>query len=224
MSWKSEQLLERAIVSIRGRDYDRALAILVQAIGDAPKMAEAWTLRGNVLLAQERFFDALLHYDRALEVRPNAADAMNNRGQALANLGRFDEAEASFRASVNIVESREPHIGLANMFATLMRLEEAAAEYGKIVEMDPSDHEAHFNLGVTLLGLGRWEEGFKAYWHRHLNQEYPPAARRNYPEWTGQQALAGKTILLYPEQGYGDEIMAARFAWLMASHRRGHLG
>jgi Tfp pilus assembly protein PilF len=211
MNWKAEQILEQAIVAVRGRDYDRALALCQAAIHEDNVLVEAWTLRGNILLAQERLFDAALHYERAINLRHNAADAMNNMGQALANMGQWGNAELAFRDSIATRESREPHMGLANMFCTLMRLEEGAAEYAHVVAADPTDHEAAFNLGVTLLGMGQWREGFVHYHRRHGNNEFPPAARRLYPEWTGQD-LTGKTILLYPEQGYGDEIMAARFA------------
>jgi Tfp pilus assembly protein PilF len=216
MHWKAEQIFEQAILCVRGRDYDRALAYLVQAIGEDENLVEAWTLRGNILIAQERHFEALLHYDRALSIRPQAFDAWNNRGQALGCLGKWDEAELSFKRSISLMNTREPHLGLANMFCTLMRLEDAVEEYRKVVAMDDVfDHEAHFNLGITLLGLGQWKEGFQQYWHRHLNEDFQTAARRNYPEWKGEP-LEGKTILLYPEQGYGDEIMIARFAARMS--------
>ena len=211
-NWKAEAILEQAIVHVRARDYDRALAILVQAIEEDPNMVESWVLRGNILMAQEHFFDALLHFDRAIAVRPEAGDAWNNRSEALANMGRWEESEASYRKSLSIRDNREPHLGLANLLCTTMRLEEAAAEYRKVVELDPMDHEAHFNMGVTLLGLGRWDEGFRAYYHRHHTEVFPPRARTAFTEWRGED-LNGKSILLYPEQGYGDEIMAARFVF-----------
>lgn len=220
MSWKAEAIFEQALIAVRGRDYDRALALLVMCLAEKPDLAEAWVMRGNILLSLERFFDAILHFDRAIALRDEAYDAWNNRGTALANLGRWDLAEQAFRKSAAIMPASEPHMGLANMFCTLMRLDEAAAEYQAALACDPSDHEAQFNLGVTLLGLGRWPEGFKCYEHRWLNTPHPPAAYRNFAKWQGEN-LEGKTILLYGEQGYGDEIMAARFASELCRRRPG---
>ncbi len=209
MSELAELYFEKALTAIRIRDYSRAAGLLVEAIKLKPDFAEAWTVRGNVLDALERPFDAVLHYDRALNVNDKLHDAWNNRGIALANIGMWATAEESFRKSAALLPALEPHMGLANMYCTLMRLGEAANEYRSALEHGAGP-DARFNLGVTLLGLGRWEEGFREYEHRWQNTPYPPRSYRNYPKWKGEY-LGEKTILLYPEQGYGDEIMALRF-------------
>jgi hypothetical protein len=98
------------------------------------------------------------------------------------------------------------------MYCHEMRLELAAEEYCAAIVDDPGNLDAHTNLGITLLGLGRWDEGWQEYAHRHENTPYPNRARRTWPEWHRDDQTAGKVILLFPEQGYGDEIMAMRFA------------
>ena len=220
--WQAEALLEQALTAVRKRNYDRALVLLTDAIGFDPHMKEAWTLRGNIKTAQGEWFDALLHFDRALTVRNDAYDAWNNRGTCLANLGQWGAAEASFKRSAEIMPARDPHMGLANMYCTLMRLPEAVEQYRAAIAFDQDDYEAHFNLGVTLLGLGLWEEGFAEYQYRWANDPFPPSARRLYPQWKGED-LAGKTILLYAEQGYGDEIMSSRYAILLAHVKGAHV-
>ncbi len=211
MSERANLYFEKALTAIRGRDNETALRLLVEAIKLKPNFVEAWVVRGNVLHSTERHFDSLLHYDRALSINEKLHDAWNNRGLAFADLGMWGEAELSFRRSAELLPALEPHMGLANMFCTTMRLEDAAKEYRAAIDADSGNFEAHFNLGVTLLGLGRWEEGFREYEWRWQNTPYPPAAYRNDQKWKGED-LAGKRIVLYPEQGYGDEIMGLRFA------------
>ena len=211
MSELAIRYFEKALERIKARDYDRALVLLVEAIKLKPDFAEAWVVRGNVLHAMERPFDALLHYDRAIGIDKRLHDAWNNRGIAFSDLGLWMSAEESFRESASLCDAIEPHMGLANMFCTLNQLESAAAEYARAIEIDPGFIEAHFNLGVTLLGMGMWQDGWPEYEWRWRNTPYPPRAYRLYPKWTGQD-LAGKRILLYGEQGYGDEILALRFA------------
>jgi Tfp pilus assembly protein PilF len=216
MSWAADAFFERALTAIKGRDYDNALALLVETIRLKPDHPEAWICRGNVLLhTMSRPLDALLHFERALSFNPDLHDAWNNRGLAFTDIGLFDEAIASFRKSAALMPAVEPYLGIANIYCTMIRLEQAAAEWRKAIEIDPGCIDAHYNLGVTLLGLGQWDEGFKEYELRLKNTPYPPRAMRDYVKWRGEN-LNGKRILLYPEQGYGDEIMALRFADALA--------
>lgn len=216
MSDLAERYFERALTAIKGHANAHALALLVEAIKLKPEFTEAWVVRGNVLHSMDDHFNALLHYDRALSFNDNLHDAWNNRGLAFGDLGMWQAAEMSFRKSLELCPAVEPHIGLANMFCTLNRLEEAAKEYRACITIDQGFLDARFNLGVTLLGLGQWTEGFKEYEYRWQNTPMPPRAYRNYPKWKGED-LHRKRILLYPEQGYGDEIMGLRFAETVAN-------
>jgi Tfp pilus assembly protein PilF len=211
VSWQAEAIFQKAMVALRGHAYDRASDLLVEVIKLQPDFVEAWIARGNILLMQQRSFDATMHYDQAIRLRQTAYDAWNNRGEAYSRMGMWEQAEHSFKQSAMIMPAVEPHLGAAGMYCTLMRLDDAVAEYRAAIALEPANCDAHFNLGVTLLGLGQWEEGWREYEWRWLNDPHPPAAYRNFPKWRGED-LAGKTILLYPEQGYGDEILAARFA------------
>ena len=191
------------------------MALLVEVIKLRPEFYEAWVVRGNILHSLDQHFEALLHYDRALSINDKIHDAWNNRGLAFADIGMVAEAELSFKKSAELLPAIEPHMGLANMYCSVMQLGKAVAEYQTVIDMDPGCFDARFNLGVTLLGLGRWGRGFAEYEWRWRNTPYPPRAFRNYEKWRGQD-LTGKRIILYPEQGYGDEIMALRFANVLA--------
>src|SRR5262249_35167786 len=140
------------------------------------------------------------------------SDAWNNRGVACSRLGLWAMAEDSFERSLALLPQQlEPHMARANMYCAINRLEEAEAADRKAIAHDPGLVEAHGNPGITLLGLGRWEEGWREYEWRWKNTLYPPKAFRFYPKWEGED-LSGKTIVLFPEQGYGDEIKTLRFA------------
>lgn len=216
MSERAERYFEEALGAVRIRDYERAAGLLVEAIKLKPRFSEAWVVRGNILHACERHFDSILHYDRALDINDKLHDAWNNRGIAFADIGMWAAAEDSFGKSIAQLDALEPHMGLANMYCTLMRLPEAAAHYQLALDRGAGP-DAQFNRGVTLLGLGQWQEGSRDYEARWQNTPYPPRAYRDYPKWAGED-LTGKRILLYPEQGYGDEIMALRFAAVVKMH------
>jgi hypothetical protein len=67
------------------------------------------------------------------------------------------------------------------------------------------------------LALGDFERGFAAYESRWQLAEFEPQ-RRNYggPYWLGQENVAGKTVLLHCEQGYGDTLQFVRYVPLLA--------
>jgi hypothetical protein len=91
-------------------------------------------------------------------------------------------------------------------------LEEAVSCYRRALELKPNLVEAHANLGVTLLRLGHYKEGWSEYEHR---LEYLSLSRRfSKPRWNGERA-EGRTILIHGEQGFGDALHLLRYALLV---------
>jgi hypothetical protein len=76
--------------------------------------------------------------------------------------------------------------------------------------LDPGYLIALQGRAIALLTAGRLAEGYRDYESR-----WRTIARRNFamPEWNGQ-TIAGKTLFLHAEQGYGDGIQSARYAKL----------
>ncbi len=69
--------------------------------------------------------------------------------------------------------------------------------------------ENSFARAQALLTNGDYAEGWPLYETRP-NRFTTNARQLSYPEWRGED-LAGKRLLVWPEQGFGDQIMAARF-------------
>ena len=80
------------------------------------------------------------------------------------------------------------------------------------IDIDADDRTAQFNLAVAYLLAGDLERGWKQYEKRwefeHLNGKLP---QFDQPRWMGESDIAGKTILVTGEQGYGDTIQFVRF-------------
>ena len=57
---------------------------------------------GNELLNEGKYDEAIVYYDKALEIKPNDVDALNNKGLALYNLERYEEAITYYEKALEI--------------------------------------------------------------------------------------------------------------------------
>ena len=90
---------------------------------------------------------------------PVDAEAYSNLGITLRDLGRLEEAEASYRRALEIKpDFAKAHCNLGDTLRDLGRLEEAEASCRRALEIKPDFANAHCNLGVTLRDFGRLKE------------------------------------------------------------------
>ena len=94
----------------------------------------------------------------------------------------------------------------------LLDIDGAKETYRKLLHLDPSRSATKFNLALCELLQGNFHEGFALYESRfHKGLNLVKFYLGDEPVWDGSQSLEGKHLLVHPEQGYGDTIMACRF-------------
>jgi tetratricopeptide (TPR) repeat protein len=196
--------------------HDEAIASYDRALAARPDYAEALSNRGNTLKALGRFGEALASYDQALALRPDYVEALSNRGVVLQALHRFDEALASHDSALAL----HPYSALvlnnrAGVLQELGRFDEALAGYERALALEPDYAEAGLNRALLLLLTGAFTEGWPAYEWRRRTAAWEPR-RFPAPEWAGED-VAGKRLLLYAEQGFGDTIQFVRYARLVVA-------
>ncbi|MEW6742491.1 MAG: tetratricopeptide repeat protein [Planctomycetota bacterium] len=131
------------------------------------KNPSAWIAHSNlgeVLVAQGRIDEALLHCETALRLNRDLPEAHGNLANALYLKGRFEEALAH-QHEVARLDPENVKI-LSNMGATLEamgRLEEARASFEEALRRAPDYATAHFNLGNVLVKQGAIDRAAEHY-------------------------------------------------------------
>ncbi len=119
---------------------------------------------GIVLANSGRIDEAIEHYRKALEIKPDYPDAHNNLGIALASGGRIDEAIEHYEKALEInPDYAIAYNNLGIALASRRRDVEAMAHFRKALEIDPDYAEAHADLGNVLARRGQTNEAILCY-------------------------------------------------------------
>jgi len=208
-----------ALLLYQSERFEDALAYYNLCDELKPNHFQTLQMRTLTLHRLRRFEEALTDNGRALSVRPDDAEALNNRGIILRALNRFDEALASYdRALAVRPDYAEALYNRGITLDGLKRFDEALASYDRALDARPDYVEAHWNEALLRLLTGDFSRGWAKYEWRWKNESLGKT-KRNFaqPLWLGEDAIDGKTVLLYGEQGFGDTIQFCRYVPLVAA-------
>jgi tetratricopeptide (TPR) repeat protein len=138
-----------------GGDVDPAIRIEWRL----PDSADLLIKRGEILHALDRYFEAVVSYDRALTLAPDRADCHVNRGFSLYYLDRLQAALASYDRALALAP-RDATILFyrAQALRRLDRCEEALADLDQTLTRKPDFAPAYNLRGETLASLTRYNE------------------------------------------------------------------
>ena len=179
-----------------------------QAIQIQPNRLEAYNNLGVALIDQGKLEESIQIYQKTLEIQPNCADAYNNLGNVLREQGRLKESIQAYQKTLEIQPNcADTYSNLGIALKEQGRLKESIRAYQKAIYIQAGSAAAHNNLGQILLLLGDFHEGWREYEWR-LKCDDINSEKRTFPQpsWDGTN-LDDKTILIWAEQGIGDEIM-----------------
>jgi tetratricopeptide (TPR) repeat protein len=131
------------------------------------KNPTAWIAHNNlgaVLLQKGQPDDAIAHFRRAIEIKPDEASAHSNLGNALLQEGTLDEAIAQYQKALELKPGEAGvHYNLANALLAERHVEEAIAHYQAALAINPNYADVHNNLGAILLQQGELDEAIFHY-------------------------------------------------------------
>ncbi len=183
--------------------YERALRL-------QPDLADAHYNLGNLLQTQGKLEEAVRSYERALEIDPRKHQALHNLGNALQKQDKFDEARRCYERALSIAPGyAKAHHGLATLDESQGEMGKALTGYRTALTLQPDFPETALAEALALLLDADFAHGWPRYeWRWRTKEQTPPMRSYTQPLWTGQKLPAGR-LLVWGEQGIGDEIMFA---------------
>lgn len=177
-----------------------------------PKNVDGWLNLGVGHEELGHFEAAWKAFDRALAVDANCTMAHVGMFRVLTALECFERAAPHARRAAQLgVDDAKLCNNLANLFMDLNDPLEARHLYQQSLVLQPGDAMVEKNQAFAELLAGNFAEGW-AHYEARLRDA--PVDRRPYlqgKEWNGGEAVAGRRVLLYWEQGFGDTLQFVRF-------------
>jgi tetratricopeptide (TPR) repeat protein len=198
--------------------HQEALACFDEVLAHQRQHLNALFNRATTLVRLKRYEDALAAYERLLARKPDHLAALNECGGLNARLGRPEAALACYERALAVAPSLpELHINKGTALRAMNCDEEALASFAAAVAIDPQRAEAHWNASLVRLRRGEFAAGWRDYEWRWRKADWADK-RRDFsaPRWLGEEPLAGRTILLHAEQGFGDTLQFVRYVPLVA--------
>ena len=202
----------------QGKPAD-ARSILEYALELDPKNIYARINLGGVYQSLGELNLALKNALEAVSIDPTRALAFNNLGSAFNDLAKFEEAKHAFETAVMLEPNQvDALINLASTESKLGNSREAIRRYEEVISLLPKEarlrREAiEFFASFEYLLNGDLERGWACY-EGGFSPLVPLAGARSpnrvfsAPRWKGED-IKGKTLLVWREQGIGDELLFA---------------
>lgn len=206
---ENESIRQANKVYIAG-DYARAGAMAEMYLLEHPEDAQAMTILAACLKQGGRTAIAYHLAKRASELRPDRSETWVGHGHMAQNLWRMDEALSCYRKALQRAQTDAQRAlynnNIGSVYLDLGQFSKAEEFVRKSLELDSKDSNTRHNLGLCLLARREWHEAWKWY-SASIGSSYRAEFRYGKePRWEGKP---GGTLVVYGEQGLGDEICAA---------------
>lgn len=204
---------------LRGKAVAAGLAACDAAIASNASGVQPLLQRAEFNLLVGRYAEAARDYQAVLVSDPGNATALNNLGNAHVSLGDEDAALVAYEEAL----AGHPDDALAlhnrgNLLRRRNRLDEALASHRAALAIRPDFPEVQVEIALAQLTMGNFAAGWTGFEARWRTDQLAQLWRGvSPPAWDGKQPLAGRTILLWHEQGLGDTLQFVRFVPALAA-------
>jgi len=188
----------------------KAVASYEKAIEIDPEYAKAFTNLGIALAAQDKLEQAARNAQKAVSLVQNSPELHCNLGLVYNRQGRFEQAVAESQKAITLrPQYVQAYNNLGTALMELGKFSEANAAFERAISIHPDCAQAHHNRALVLLLTGQFEDGWDEYEWRWRNESFSTPIRPFPQQWWDGATQDIKKLLVWGEQGIGDEVQFA---------------
>jgi tetratricopeptide (TPR) repeat protein len=215
----ARRMVEHALERQRAGDVPGAIAAYHDLLRRYPALPDAYNNLAILLKDANHLPAAIACLKRARHYAPNAAAVHSNLGNMLWAALAFDEAMAALDHAIALEPDRhESHHNLGLLQFSLGNYRAAVQSYDRALALRPDASIVAWDRALALLAAGDLAQGFAAYDVRFdvastvggFDPTLQSVRSIPLPLWNGEE-IAGKTLYVYAEQGFGDTVQFCRF-------------
>jgi Tfp pilus assembly protein PilF len=206
----TQSLVQEALRHHQAGQFAEAEQIYRQALATDPNHPDALHLLGMIAYQTGRGDAAVESICKAIAIKGDAASYHSNLGNVFQSQGKLAEAGACYQRALMLKPNlSEVHLNLGNIFKAQGDVDSGLACYRRALTLNPASAEAAVAESMALLLQGDFANGWKNFERRWQTRDYDTCMRAyEQPLWTGEVLKSGR-LLIWGEQGIGDEIMFA---------------
>jgi len=153
------QQLEPLYTNLTGRS-------VTVASGGEDKDASFWSDKGTRLLQLEQYSQALVCFEKALDVDPDSEAHWENTAMCLGSMSRHEEALSCIESALGLAPEDSHLICLKGYALSLMGQQEESLQcYDQALEIDSECYEAWDKKAEVLLGRKQYDEALRCLDH-----------------------------------------------------------
>ncbi len=205
-----------ALIEYSLENYSNSLNLFSECIKAKPNNSDIYSDRAVVYHKLKEIKKAEKDYLKAIDI-DNNPNALFNYANLLRENNRLNEAVVNYNLSIKA----KPDFANAYLNRGLVKFlqnkhEEALTDFNAVIKINSNHANAHFLKSAIELRKENLIEGFKNYeWRWKSSLFFTKIRNFNKRTWDGKEDIKNKTILLYSEQGLGDQIHFIRFVNLI---------
>jgi tetratricopeptide (TPR) repeat protein len=209
-----DELFNTANDYLTAKQHSRALPFLNEALEHYPTRAlQVYDSLTDCYMGLEDYGKSYDYADLILESIPDHLKALRNSGVCLIRKNLFSSALSALKTAESIAPNDLMTLtNLAFYWQQVGEFAKAIEYFHKAIAVDPSKLELRMWLGMAQLTIAKTKEEFDtgyANYEARLGFANPCPINRK-PLWRGED-LTGKRLVIFTEQGIGDNIMTWRF-------------